>query len=148
MSKDSKPFEKGDPRISRKTQFKKGDPRINRAGGPGQRPKAWMRDFMEWCKGQLETEKAQTKLAKRMWKLDRFGRSDPVLMLIIQYAFGKPKAVIEHHVSDDMLSMLTREELEALVRIADRIGAGTGKPAGPQPLNLLAGSRGSRPTTH
>ena len=137
-----------DPESSRATRFKKGDPRINRQGGPGQRPKAWMRDFMEWCKSQLETEKAQTKLAKRMWKLDRFGRSDPVLMLIIQYAFGKPKAVVEHHVSEDMLNMLTREELESLVRIADRIGATPGKPAGPQPLNLLAGSRGSRQTTH
>lgn len=128
------------------SRFIKGDPRINRKGGPGRRPAAWMRDFMAWCKAQLETPEAQAKLEKRMWKLDRFGRSDPVLMLIIQYAFGKPKAVVKHTTPD--LSMLTREELEALVRIADRIGAGTGTPAGPQPLDLLAGSRGHRPTTH
>jgi hypothetical protein len=130
------------------SQFTKGDPRINRKGGPGRRPQAWSRAFIAWCKSELETPEAQGKLQRRMWKLDRFGRSDPVLMLIIQYAFGKPKAVIEHRVSEDMLNMLTREELEALVRIADRIGAGGGTPARPQPLDLLAGSGRKRPTTH
>jgi hypothetical protein len=130
------------------SRFTKGDPRINRKGGPGRRPVAWTRDFIAWCKAQLDSPEAQAKLAKRMWKLDRFGRSDPVLMLIIQYAFGKPKAVVERRVSEDMLNMLTREELEALVRIADRIGAGSGTPAGPQPLDPLARSRGRRPPTH
>jgi hypothetical protein len=93
----------------KKSQFTKGDPRINRQGGPGRRPAAWTRDFVIWCKAQLETPGAQKKLGKRMWQLDRFGRSDSVL--IIQYAFGKPKAVIEHTMPD--LTMLTREELES-----------------------------------
>jgi hypothetical protein len=142
-----RPNSRSDPGDSgKKSQFTKGDPRINRKGGPGRRPVAWTRDFIAWCKGQLETPEAQAKLAKRMWKVDRFGRSDPLLMLIIQYAFGKPKAAVEHTTPD--LSMLTREELEALVRIADRIGAGTGARAGPEPLDLLPGTRGHRPTTH
>ena len=128
------------------SRFTKGDPRINRKGGPGRRPQAWTRDFIGWCKSQMETSEAQAKLEKRMWKLDRFGRSDPVLMLIIQYAYGKPKAVVEQKVPD--LSMLTREELEALVRIADRLGIGTPQPPGPRPLDLLARSRGDGKTTH
>jgi hypothetical protein len=139
---------RSDPGDARKnTQFKKGaEWKGNRKGGPGRRPQAWTRDFMEWCKGQLESADAQAKLGKRMWKLDRFGRSDPILSLIIQYAFGKPKAVVELTRPD--LSMLSREELEFLVRIADRVGTDRPTPAGPKPLDLLAGSGGSRQTTH
>jgi hypothetical protein len=128
------------------SQFTKGDKRINRKGGPGRRPMAYVRDWMAWCMAQLETSEAKAKLAKGIWKLDRFGRSDPILSLIIQYAFGKPKAVVEHTVPD--LTMLTREELETLGRIADRVGIGSGAPAGSKPLDLPAGSGRKHPTTH
>ncbi len=69
-----RPNSRSDPgEDGRGSRFIKGDPRINRKGGPGRRPAAWLRDFMAWCKAQLETPEAQAKLEKRMWKLDRFG---------------------------------------------------------------------------
>lgn len=143
-----RPNSRSDPGDHRKKgQFTEGDPRINRNGGPGRRPMAYVRDWMQWCMDQLGTPEARAKLAKRMWKLDRFGRSDPLLMLVIQYAFGKPKAVVEQVRPD--LSLLTREELEFLVRIAGRLGIGnSGAPARPRPLDLLGGSRGGGKKTH
>lgn len=94
-----------------------GDPRINRTiPGPGRPPN----EFRDWCRSLFENREAREKLANRIWKVDRNGRPDPVLMKLMEYAFGKPVQVVEQQVQYDF-SRLTREELETLVRLAERI---------------------------
>ena len=107
--------------------FVKGDPRINRAkAGPGRPPEDWT----AWCRGQFHSPEARERLAKLMWKTDRFGRPNFVLTKLMEYAFGKPVQVVEQEVQWD-LSRLSREELETLARLLDRITAPAGVPAGP-----------------
>jgi hypothetical protein len=64
--------------------FQKG----NRAN-PGGRPKL-AKGFAEWCREQFETPEGRELLKKRMQK------SDYVLTKLLGYAYGEPKAQIDH----------------------------------------------------
>lgn len=107
--------------------FKKGDPRINRIkAGPGRPPK----NFVEFCRDLFHDPAKQEAVARHLFRRrrdgtyelrrDRLGRVDPLVFSLLGYAFGKPTARVETSVQYD-LSKLTRDELETLARIGERL---------------------------
>lgn len=110
--------------------FVEGDPRINRTvPGPGRPPKEPAANFAAWCRAQLESEEGRKKLAYRMWKIDKQGRPNMLLIRAVAYAYGQPAIKVDVSRQYD-LSRLSREELETLVRIGERFAFGAPVPAG------------------